>query len=192
MKKIFFLAITGLLYTNSFAQKNTNKIGIGINYMSLDMPDDVVWMPRLNYEYQFGKRLFVSTQIGGVNYKGRDDNFNVIAEHRRRFTSDLTAKFVILKYKNNYLKIGIGPSLWHRNDDVVSRVKIKADAPDFIPEIVSYDMINNKGWNLGYNINTELDINISTKISIIGSFGVANLGKSGFSSILGSNVYYKF
>lgn len=173
-----------------FAQGAPEKIGLGLNYMSLDLPDDMVFRPTFVFEKELKSRFFVATQFGGVYYKGGDPNFN-IPEVRRRFTTDVTVKFAVVKYKNNYLKIGGGPSLWYRNDDLVSIVKLRGEAPDFILKPVGVEMQTKKDWSLGYNLTGELEISVVRNVSLAANISIANLGEAGFSSIVGLNCYYR-
>lgn len=185
-KYIFLLLFCPLVV---FAQ-SAPKVGIGLSYMSLDLPDDMVFRPSVSVEKHLIGRLSVGAQLGGIRYQGADNTHN-IPEIRRRFTSDLTAKISALRYKRTALKIGVGPSLWYRNDEVVSRVQLRTDAPDFVSKPVSWDMKTNKGWHLGYNASVEVETAVSRNFSLAAGISVANLGRSGLSSILGLHGYYQ-
>jgi hypothetical protein len=188
MKKYFILFLFCPIF--AFAQNASKKIGLGLNYVSLDLPDDLVYRPVFVFEKEFRNRFFVAAQFGGIYHEGEDNTFQ-IAELRRRFTTDITVKVAILRYKNNYLKIGGGPSLWYRNDNLVNSVRFEASPPDFIPKPIGFDMMTKKDWNLGYNLTGELEVLIIKRVSLAAHFSVADLGKAGFSSVLGLNCYYK-
>ncbi len=190
-KKALITIIISLTLTFCNAQFS-NRLGIGLNYVALDAPDDLVFSPQLKYEHIIKKRIFVNTQIGYINYHGTEAFFDKLPQTRNRINFDTGVKFAIIKYKNNYLKLGGGVSIWRRNDKIIDQIKVKAEAPDFVLQILSYNTKTVKDWNLGYNIVSEIDISVSKKVSISGSFGVANFKNAGLNSFLGLTGFYKF
>lgn len=188
MKKAIFLIIVAFLSNQSFAQK-TNKIGLGIQYTSLDLPDDRIFIPNINYQKMINRRFFVSLVVGYAQINGFDKFFKTIPEKRSRFTTDIIAQVAVLRFKENYLKIGGGTSIWYRNDNIVDTFKF--DLSDQT-RILDYKYKSNTGWNVGYNLMSELEISCSKQVSLSSNFGVANLGNAGISTILGVKSYYKF
>lgn len=192
MTKIITVFVS-LVFLNlsTHAQKVNHSLGIGVRYMSLDMPDDMVFSPNVYYNLNVSKRLSFSSQIGGVVFKGKEHLFGILPTDRKRVMLDLDAKFAIVKFKNNYLRIGGGPSIWHSNDETVFKMSWKSESPDFVPIITSYEYQTRKYWELGFNAISELEIGITNKFSLMGSFGFASFNKQGTSSILGLNCLYK-
>jgi hypothetical protein len=157
--------------------------------MSLDLPDDLVFSPNINYEKKFKNRLFIGSKIGYVNYAGKDGFSNTIPEKRVRIMLDIKPSFALLKYKNSYLKFGAGPSLWYRNDDIVNQIKFNLANQ---LEIIDYKKKTTKELNLGLNVFTELDIEVAKKFSIVGSIGLVSFKTAGANSMLGVTAFYKF
>ena len=190
-KNTCFFILCLLISAISTAQFN-NRIGVGLDYVALDLPDDLVFIPHLKYERILGSRVFLSSKVGYVNFKGVDGFFNKIPQTRNRITFDNGLKFAVIKYKNSYLKLGSGVSIWRRNDVIVNNVKITAVAPDFVTEITKYDTKIVRDWNFGYNFSAELDVSLNKRVSLVGNFSVANFKYAGLSSILGLSAFYKF
>jgi hypothetical protein len=189
MKKIFLIIYFLLFVFCLKAQISQNRIGLGIDYLSLDLPDDMVFSPNINYQRQFNKRLFISTKMGYVNYSGKDSFSQSIPENRKRIMLDIRPSFAVLKYKSNYFKIGAGPSFWYRDDDLVKQIRFSLDSPN---QIIEYKKTRTKEVNVGLSLYSEIDIAIIKKISIVGSFGFSTFKKAGSNSILGITTLYNF
>jgi hypothetical protein len=184
--KLFIKSLLILVLLNcslSYAQLK-NRVGIGLQLTSLDAPDDVVRVPTLNYQRQFLKRIFVNAQFTYIN---RNTIFlEQVPEFRTKFGLDFTPYFAILKYKENYLKIGIGASFWHRDEELRSSWSIQNGT------ITNYKTIEYNEWNIGYNAMSELDIALSKRMTLAANFGFINLNQAGISSVLGVKGFYKF
>lgn len=187
MKNIFCLiALLSIISSTTSAQQLGNdRIGLGVSYLPLDLPDDITFMPKLSYQHQFKPRVFGSADIGYLYYKGTDNTFSQIPELRKRFTIDLAAKFSLIKFKNNHLRIAAGPSLWQVNDLITKKVRFKGN------EVIAYELENRRYWDFGGNLGVELDINLSRKVSVMGNFQIVYLKKTGFTPLLGLYAFYR-
>ena len=184
-----------ILFVNTGVKSQTfvkNRLGIGVNYVTLDLPDDIVIFPKVNYQHQFNKRLFGAIELGYLNYNGKENIFNIIPETRKRITIDVSGKFTLLKYKNNYLKIEAGPSIWYRDDKLINQIKFLSKPPDYVTKIVSYKDNHINDWNLGYHFGMELEVSMGRRFSTIGYARSIHLNSAGTSSLLGIAILYKF
>jgi hypothetical protein len=185
------LLIVVILIVSNFyliAQKSTDKVGIGFNYMTLDLPDDVAFSPQITYDKQIGKRLFLASKIGYLSLFRNDRFSQTIPETRKRLMFDIRPSFAILKYKKNHLKLGAGPSFWYQNDRVVGAIRFPLNNQT---QVLDYRMKNVKEFNMGLSIFSEIDIRISNKMSFATNFGITNFKSSGLSSIMGITVLYE-
>lgn len=168
-----------------------SKLGLGVNYVTLDLPDDITYFPKINYRYQFHKRLFAAVELGYLHYKGRDNTFNLLPETRQRATLDLSGKVAIVKHKKNYLNVEVGTSIWYRNDKLINQIKFTAEPPNYTPKITSYTENRLQDINIGYHLGSELDISLGMKFSIIGHIRVVQFKRAGTSSLVGVALLYK-
>jgi hypothetical protein len=163
MKKILFLILMPFIV---FAQKHTQRIGGGLEYM---VGDNWFLSPHITHEYQVGKRVFLTSNLGLI-HKNIFNEFNGVKTTIQRLMLDFDVKFAIIKYRNNYLKVGAGPSLWLKNE-VRPQVKKEfiIDDPrlDPIYPKSTYENRYHKGINIGYNATAELDISVSKKLSLL-------------------------
>jgi hypothetical protein len=189
---LFFISTILLISAESKSQNYTkSKLGVGLNYITLDLPDDITFFPKINYQHQFHRRLFGTIELGYLHYNGRENTFNILPEVRQRITLDLSGKIAIAKYKNNYLKIEGGSSIWYRNDKLINQIKFIAEPPDYVPQITSYKENNLSDWNVGYHLGGELDISLGMRFSMVGHVRIIQFKRVGTSSLLGIAVYYK-
>lgn len=176
-----------MVFKNSFSQKYPSNIGIGLDYMSLDLPDNLVISPNIHFQKQFSKRLFAGTKLGVVNYSGFDNFSKSIPERRIRINIDLKPSIALLSFNRFNIKLGAGPSIWYRKDIIVNEWRFLLEPPN---QILEFKKRRTEEINLGINVFSELNIKVYKKFSITGSFGVVNFKKAGTSSILGVNAVY--
>ncbi len=168
------------------AQRQTSdRIGLGVSYAALDAPDNLVFLPKLSYQHQFQKRLFVSADMGYLSYKGWDNSFQQVPESRKRFTLDLAAKFSVLTFGESHLRIGAGPSLWRIDDEVMKELFYENG------QVTSYKLLERHYWDVGANMGLELDIHLSKRLSMMGNFQLVKLSKWDLSPQLGVNTFYR-
>lgn len=181
-----------IIFNISKAQNLNQQLGLGLRYMSLDQPDDMVYAPTINYSINFNKELSISLSAGYINFSGTDNTLNIIPETRERIIIDLTAKFSIIKKGNSAWRIGVGPSLYKRKDEIVNSLSYEFNQATNNLIIKDYAYLLRNDWALGYNVFTEIELAATKKLSIIPSFGIINLNKQGLSSILALNAMFRF
>jgi hypothetical protein len=163
------------------------KTGLGLNYVNLDAPDDIFLSPNLNFEKKTLKRTFINAQIGYGIIKRFDRLSKKIPENRFRFMVNLGGSYALIKHKDNYLKIGGGPSIWYRKESIVDQIKFDLTNQS---NVLEYKYREFNEINLGYNLFSQIDISILKKISLNGTFGFVSFKKAGASPILGISAMY--
>ncbi len=182
---VFVLIVLASSVSVAQQQGKSDRIGFGISQITLDLPDDVTFLPKVSYQHKFSNRLFASADLGYLSYHSIDNEYSQIPRIRRRLTLDLAGKFSLVKYRDNHLRLAFGPSAWRRDDLVVEHIRLENG------QVTSYDLVKNRDWNLGYNAGIELDINLSRRLSVMGNFQIANLGRSGWSNMIGVTGLYR-
>lgn len=187
MKSIFCIfVLLSVLSSITFAQQlKSDRIGLGVSYLPLDLPDDITFLPKLSYQHQFKQRVFGSAEIGYLYYEGADNSFPQVPELRKRFTLDFAAKFSLLKFRDSHLRIAAGPSLWHVNDLTTKRLSFNGN------EVTAYELENRRYWDFGGNLGLELDINLSKRLSVMGNFQIVYLKKTELTPLLGLYGFYR-
>lgn len=171
-----------------FAQQKTN-IGLGVSYLALDAPDDMVWMPRLTYEQYIKPRLSVNISGGYIDLKKNyyfipfNNLILEIPQSRKRIAIDATAKFSFLKLGRHQARIGAGPSLWHRDDVLVNRVSFQGTNYD-------YDLKRTNNWRVGANISLDYKVNITPRSSLMAHIQFVPLTLQGLNPNIGLTYFY--
>lgn len=181
-KLLFLIGIYSVISSKLVAQNHQNRIGFGIDYIALDLPDDLTFSPHLDYERKCTDIFFLSGKFGFIHYNDKDTFTQTIPEYRNRIMFDIEGKVALLKLRGNYLKFGAGPCVWYRNDDLVRRVSFMLDNQ---ATIINYEKETIKEVNSGIKLGAELDIHVLKNISLVGKIGFAHFKNAGTNSIAG-------
>lgn len=185
LKRGFCLIIMLIFSSKSIAQFR-NRGGIGLSYSQLDYKTSRTFMPNIAYQRLISKRLFLTTQIGVASHDNLDLLIGKQIEKKRRTVFDFAPKFAVIKYKDNYFKIGGDFTFMFINDE---QFYLKKDP---FQNIIEYGTKNVKDYLTNFNLVGELDVSISRRFSVASSFHFINMTKSGFKIFVGLNGFYKF
>lgn len=182
-------------FTHAQVTPYKNSLRAGIDYMSLDAPDDLGYRYRLGYaRHAGGDRLVLGVSFGYLkvqNWEHIINGYSLEGRPRERVTADATVSFDFLKNQRHALRLGTGPSVWYRKDDRLRSVNYIILENGMLTDVKTqwkkFDELN-----VGYNLLAEYEYLITPEISLAGRFGVANLKRSGISSILGLELGYRF
>lgn len=196
-KHCLTVALSLLLFSMAEAQVATykNSVRLGIDYMSLDAPDDLGFRYLARYARHLANdRLVIEGSLGYLSVENRRqviNNFFFEGRPRQRVTADLTLSFDLLNSPNHALRLGAGPSIWYRKDD---RLRGAQTIRDQSGNIINVDITNERvdEANFGYHLMGEYEYAIAPQITLSGRVGFASLNKAGISSIAGVNVGYRF
>ncbi|TAE32881.1 MAG: hypothetical protein EAZ91_03160 [Cytophagales bacterium] len=187
-----YLLFALLIFTNaSLAQtvRLKNSIQFGVDYMSLDAPDDLGLRPTVRYaRHVANDRIVLASTVGYMKVENRNDYIDRILRPRERTTFDLTIFFDLIKSPLFAARIGGGPSLWHRRDQNVTSV-IWGFNPS-APPLVFIETIDE--LNVGHHFTGELEFSLFRQLAVNARFSLANLGRAGQSSVAGVGLGYKF
>jgi hypothetical protein len=79
-----------------------------------------------NARHSHNDRIVLVNNLGYVNASNRrylpgaGDNY-VTGKPRERFTADVTLAFDFVRHPRHGFRVGAGPSLWYRQDEVIKR-----------------------------------------------------------------------
>lgn len=171
-----------------------NALQLGPDYLGIDPANG------LKYRYAFEYRRYVArdrVSLGatlGFLHSQREtvlvpDYVSVGANTRRRVTVDLTATYNFLRSVHHNLRLGVGPSVWYRHDDLFAKVD-----PYPIPtgEEPTVTRRQTKAWNVGAHglIEYSYALALDTQVSL--HTGVAVVGPSGVAPVFGLRAGYRF
>ena len=172
-----------------------NSIRVGIDYMSLDAPDDLGLRYGIRYARHFiDDRVVIEGGLGYLNIKNRRlvaNNFYFEGRPRQRVTADLTALYDLLGNSRQAFRLGGGLSVWYRRDEILREAR---SVPGQNGQPSGIEVVSEKAneTNAGFHLIAEYEYVISTRISLGARVGMANLDKAGISSFAGVNVGYRF
>jgi hypothetical protein len=169
--------------------RNTGRLGI--NYLTLDMPDNA----GVHYQGQYGRYTrndrFIFLISAGYLAIQSDKNplrpFN-----RKRITTDASVAVAPLKLgERHHLRIGAGLSVWYRDDAVVRRVSYSVK-PDGTSLVIDLEMREVKTVDAGPHYLLEYEYRPDATYTGVVRLGLANLGEAGYSSLMGVALGRRF
>lgn len=201
MKKLYAGAVFSLLLnTLALAQSPApkNSIQAGVDYMSLDFPDDLGYRYNIRYARHLANdRLILAATAGYFLTDNRNGKLNgqlVFGNKRQRLTGDLTILIDLLKSSRHALRIGGGLSCWARQDDIITALSSQIDVSrgSAILTATSVQRENVTALNVGWHATAEYEYLFANRITASSRFMVANLGLAGISSVAGLAIGYRF
>lgn len=179
-KFLLILAFSWLSFSWATAQNTAykNSIRVGVDYVILSTPDDVGLRYLARYARHLADdRIVLEGSVGYLSASGPKSIFPSGGKHRQRITGEFTALYDFVKSPIHALRLGIGPSIWNRQDDVRG-----VD--------VAFYPVNQT--SIGAHAVVEYEYRVSTRLALSGRYGVAYFDVPGPSSMLGLNVGYRF
>ncbi|MGL4631797.1 MAG: hypothetical protein ACRCVT_11380 [Leadbetterella sp.] len=141
-------------------------IGVGFELIA---SGDSFYTPSFEYELKHNERIFFCSNLGFVLSK-KGQNIKDLYKTVNRYMLDLDIKYGVVKVKNHFLKLGLGPSLWVKNDKIpFLPTEIQLLCPpnaDCIFPSSAYRFQKNRGIGIGYNLTSELDFQVSKEIKL--------------------------
>ncbi|GAB3807338.1 hypothetical protein GCM10028819_44010 [Spirosoma humi] len=172
-----------------------NTVGIGVDYMSLDGPDDL----GLRYVARYARhiandRIVLEGSLGYLSIKNRRLIINNVYDEgrpRERLTVDFTVSVDFLRHSRHALRLGAGPSIWYRKDDLLQSAQFSVQQNGTITDVT---IVRNRidETNFGYHIRGEYEYAFTPRTTLAGRVGIANLNQAGFSSIAGLTLGHRF
>lgn len=198
MHKLF---LTLLLFSLSFSECSAqvmpakNSVRAGLDYMSLDAPDELGFRYTASYaRHLFRDRLVLEASAGYLKQDNEQFLFRTFyfkGRPRERFTADVTAWFDVLGHPVHALRLGGGPCFWYRKDDALREATSLRDNNGGIRG-VSIRNERMDEMNVGYHLKIEYEYLIGFRIPLAAQFGWAQLSRAGVSSIVGMKLGYRF
>ncbi|GAB3789960.1 hypothetical protein GCM10028818_59350 [Spirosoma horti] len=186
-----------LICTFSTAQviNYKNSIRVGIDYMSLDAPDDLGLRYGVRYARHLANdRVVIEGSLGYLNIRNRRliaNNIYFVGRPRQRITTDLTALYDLLSSNRQAFRLGGGLSVWYRKDEILREART-VPGQNGQPDGIEVFSEKTNETNVGFHLVAEYEYTVSARTSLAARVGMANLDKAGISSFVGINIGYWF
>jgi hypothetical protein len=197
MKKYLLLVCLSTLAVSTFGQTPYPRYTIQktFNLMTLDAPDARGLHQSLRVDrHLVNDRLVIAASIGYLKVLNRfkiSDNVTLEGRPRLRLTTDLTLLVDLLKSQRFGLRLGGGPSVWARRDDVINQLSVGRTTEGDLVDVVA-QRTRTSAVNFGYHFTGEFEAVIFPRVFLSAHVALANLKEAGYSSIAGVGIGYQF
>ncbi|UOR04588.1 hypothetical protein MUN82_16770 [Hymenobacter aerilatus] len=197
--KLLYLSslLLTLLSINAYAQLPAyqHSVSIGFERVGLDAPDDIGNRYLGRYARHLAKnRLMVEAGLGYMSVLNRRNlpmnDYFVDGKRRKRVTGDLTLSFDFLKTLRHAFRIGVGPSLWYRKDQILDSGRFTIGSDGSISNL-QVKWHTEEQVNYGFNVLIEYEYAITKHLTLAPRVSFVSLERAGPSSIYGLNVGYR-
>lgn len=199
MKTSLSLLFCLLLCFKTYAQTPAyrHSLGVGFERVGLDAPDAIGNRSLLNYSRHFrNDRLIVGANLGYLNVLNKrflpnTNDYYVYGKRRERISADVTLAFDFLKHPRHALRLGAGPSLWYRQDQLIDDARYTVNLTTGEVTNVQVKWRQEKEFNFGFNVLIEYEYALTDQLLISGKVKFVDLNKAGQSSIYGAGIGYR-
>jgi hypothetical protein len=174
-----------------------HSIGVGLERIGLDGPDDIGNRYLLRYARHFrNDRLVLVSNLGYVNALNRRylqgaGDYYVTGKPRERFTADVTLAFDFIKHPRHAFRLGAGPSLWYRRDEPLGAVNYTVSSGGEVTNVRAQWQPLIKELNYGFNVLVEYEYALTDRVLASASLKFVDLERAGPSSIYGLGLGYR-
>ncbi|GAB3334606.1 hypothetical protein GCM10027299_42950 [Larkinella ripae] len=198
MKRFFgVLALVLTMISVAKAQNRVykNALRVGVDYLTLDAPDDLGYRYLGRYARHLGNdRIVLEASLGYLkvaNNRSLPNAYVFQGRARKRITADFTASFDFVKSSQHALRLGIGPSVWYREDDRWESVDYLIN-PDGSAAGISIKNRQINEVNLGGSAVAEYEFAATERLMLGARLGLTTFKTASISSLAGLNLGYRF
>lgn len=173
-----------------------HAFGVGFERVGLDAPDAVGNRYLLRYARHLRHdRIVVAANLGYMSVRNRvylpgAADYYVEGKRRQRVTTDLTAAFDFIRHPRHALRLGAGPSLWYRQEELSDGIHYTSYADGSVSNVRAA-WRSEKAFNVGLNVLLEYEYAFTDHLLLSGQVKFIDLGKGGQSSIYGGGFGYR-
>jgi hypothetical protein len=173
-----------------------HAFGVGFERVGLDAPDAVGNRYLLRYaRYLHHDRLVVAANLGYLRVRNRvylpgAADYYVEGKRRQRVTTDLTVAFDFIRHPRHAFRLGAGPSLWYRQEELSDGIHYTSYADGSVGNVRA-TWRSEKAVDVGLNVLLEYEYAFTDHLLVSGHVKFVDLGKGGQSSIYGGSLGYR-
>ena len=189
---ILFLCVSLIVHAQLPTYRHS--VSLGFERVGLDGPDDIGNRYLGRYaRHLFKDRLIVEAGLGYMSTLNRRfiyNDFFVDGKRRKRITSDLTFAFDFLRTPRHAFRIGAGPSLWYRKDQILDAGLFTVSADGRVSNL-RLRWHTEEQINYGFNVLIEYEYAFTQHFTLAPRVSFVSLERAGQSSIYGLNLGYR-
>ncbi len=199
MKTYLLLLVCLLLAFGVQAQLPTYRhtVSVGFERVGLDGPDAIGNRYLVRYARHLrNDRIALMANLGYMSVLNRVDlpgaaNYYVEGKRRQRVTTDLTAAFDFIRHPRHAFRLGAGPSLWYRQEELSNGIHYTLLSDGSVTNVRA-DWRPEKGFDFGFNVLIEYEYALTDHLLLSGKVKFVDLGDGGGqSSIYGGGIGYR-
>ena len=166
---------TLLSFAHAQTPNFTRSISVDANVMQLGNVADPACGYGINYTRHFANdRLTVGGRLGYADAPGRnssyytnDEEFHSYGRKSERFTADLRVSYNFLRSPRHALRLGVGPSVWSRKDDMLRGMDIVVESLGS-PNVIRVDFLREdvQEVNFGGNLLGEYEYALTPSLAL--------------------------
>lgn len=187
-----------LLVFGAQAQTATyrHSIGVGFERVGLDLPDAVGERYLLRYARHLrNDRIALIGNLGYMSVANRvylpgTTDYYVKGQRRQRVTTDITAAFDFVRHPRHAFRLGAGPSLWYRREELSNGIHYTVHSDGSVTDVRA-DWRSEKAFDVGFNVLIEYEYALTDQFLLSGKVKFVDLSKAGQSSIYGGGIGYR-
>lgn len=194
---LFFLLASRLQAQNPDYPAYRHSLGIGFERVGLDAPDAIGNRYLVRYARHFRQdRIALINGFGYVNALNRRylpgvNDYYVTGQPRERLTADVTLAFDFIKQPRHAFRVGVGPSVWYRKDELVQTLRWTQNSNGTVSNVQVEWQPLLKELNYGYNVLVEYEYALTPQLTVSPTLKFASLERAGQSAIYGVGVGYR-
>jgi hypothetical protein len=173
-----------------------HAFGVGLERVGLDAPDAVGNRYLLRYaRHLHHDRLVVAANLGYLSVRNRvylpgAAAYYVEGKRRQRVTTDFTAAFDFIRQPRHALRLGAGPSLWYRQEELSDGIHYTSYADGSVANVRA-TWRSEKAVAVGLNLLLEYEYALTDHLLLSGNVKFVDLGKGGQSASYGGGLGYR-
>lgn len=174
-----------------------HSLGVGFERVGLDGPDMTGSRYLVRYARHFhNDRILLISSFGYVNalnkrYLPGASDYYVIGKPRERLTADVTLAFDFIKHQRHAFRVGAGPSLWYRKDELLESLRWTQNSNGTVSNVRAEWQPVLKQLNYGFNVLVEYEYALTNQLLVSGKLKFADIERAGPSSIYGVGLGYR-
>ena len=199
----FFCCLFSCTFADAQSPEFTRSLSVDANIVDLGNVPDPGFGFGISYARHFSNdRFTIGGRLGYADAPGQnasyytdDQDFRSYGRKSERFTADFRVSYNFLRSSRHALRLGAGPSVWSRKDDMLLGMNVVVESlgsPNVIQvEYLREDVqeINFGGSLLG---EYEYALTPSLALGVRGGFAQFNRKKTGFNPMGGISLGYRF
>ena len=147
--------------------------------------------PRLPWDRFLERLIGLLGYLCALNKRFIAHDYYVYGKRRERISADVTLAFDFLKQVRHALRLGAGPSVWYRQDQLLDETRYTIVLTTDEVSNVQVNWRQGREVNFGFNVLVEHEYALTDQLLLSGKVKFVDLNKAGQSAIYGAGIGYR-